>query len=127
VAARISAYASIALYEGYAADPGSRLRSLAGQVNGLWSVPVVAGDRAIDGATVAAEAERAVLDSLFSEGFPGTRLSIDSLAAAQIEARRREGVKGDMREHSVARDLHVWRNPTDKVDGARHRGPGDSR
>jgi len=102
VAARISAYASIALYEGYAADPRSRLRSLAGQVNGLWSVPMVAGDRAIDGATVAAEAERVVLDSLFSEGFPGTRRTIDSLAAAQIEARRRAGVKGDLRERSVA-------------------------
>jgi len=102
VAARISAYASIALYEGYAADPHSRLRSLAGQVNGLWSVPVVAGDRAIDGATVAAEAERVVLDSLFSEGFPGTRRTIDSLAAAQIEARRRAGVKGDLRERSLA-------------------------
>lgn len=102
VAARISAYSSIAMYEAYAADPKSHLRSLAGQLNGVWMLPVVAQDRLIDGATAAAEAQRVVLDSLFSEGFPSTRRTIDSLADAQIEARRRVGVKGDVREHSIA-------------------------
>lgn len=101
VAARMSAYASIALYEAYAADPRSNLRSLAGQLNGLWSVPVVADGRDVDGATVAAEAERVVLDSLFSEGSTSTRRTIDSLADAQIEARGRAGVKDELRERSV--------------------------
>src|SRR5881409_2679433 len=66
VAARISAYASIALYEGYASDKRSKLRSLAGQVNDLATLPTPPDGRSVDGATVAAEAERVVLDSLFS-------------------------------------------------------------
>jgi hypothetical protein len=104
VAARISAYASIALYEGYAADPRSKLRSLAGQLNGLWSVPLsnVPAGRNVDGATVAAESERIVLDSLFSEGYASTRRTIDSLANAQIASRRAAGVRGDLLERSVA-------------------------
>lgn len=107
VAARVSAYASIALYEGYAADPRSRLRSLAGQLNGLWSLPVAAVEAPVDGATVAAEAERVVMDSLFSEGYPSTRRTIDSLADAQIAARRSAGVRAETSERSVAhgRDL----------------------
>ena len=101
VAARISAYGSIAMYEAYAADPHSNLRSLAGQLNGLWSVPVAPEGNPVDGATAAAESQRVVLDSLFSNGFPGTRRTIDSLAAAQVEARHRAGVKSDMSERSV--------------------------
>src|SRR5947209_4169852 len=57
VAARISAYGSIALYEGYASDSRSTLRSLAGQLNGLAALPSVAEGRRVDGATVAVEAE----------------------------------------------------------------------
>lgn len=102
VAARISAYSSVALYEAYAADPSSGLRSLAGQVNGLWSVPRPAKDAPIDGATAAAEAQRVVLDSMFVEGFPSTRRSIDSLASAQVAARRAAGVPRDVSERSVA-------------------------
>ena len=101
VAARVSAYSSIAMYEAYAADPRSNLRSLAGQLNGLWTLPGVANGRAIDGATAAAEAERVVLDSLFAEGFPSTRHTIDSLADAQIQARRRQGVRADVSERSI--------------------------
>jgi len=100
VAARISAYSAIAMYEAYAADPNSHLRSLAGQLNG-WTIPAATSGSSIDGATAAAEAERVVLDSLFAEGFPSTRRTIDSLANAQVEIRRREGVKGDMRDHSI--------------------------
>ena len=44
VAARISAYGSLALYEGYAADGRSPLRSLAGQLNGLASLPRATDD-----------------------------------------------------------------------------------
>ena len=101
VAARVSAYSSIAMYEAYAADPRSNLRSLAGQLNGLWTLPGVANGKAIDGATAAAEAERVVLDSLFAEGFPSTRHTIDSLADAQIQARRRQGVRADVSERSI--------------------------
>jgi hypothetical protein len=101
VAARISAYSSIAMYEAYAADGRSKLTSLAGQLNGAWTFPMPAADQPIDGATAAAEAQRVVLDSLFAEGFPSTRRTIDSLADAQIAARRRAGVKGALGERSV--------------------------
>ncbi|MCC7053779.1 MAG: vanadium-dependent haloperoxidase [Gemmatimonadaceae bacterium] len=99
VASRISAYASIALYEGYAADPQSRLRSLSGQLNGFAALP--AGD-AVDGPIAAAEAERVVMDSLFRDGLPGTRRTIDSLAAAQVAARVRAGVSAADSARSLA-------------------------
>lgn len=100
-AARVSAYASLALYEGYAADRGSTLGSLAGQLNGLWSVPLAARERPVDGVTVAAAAERVVLDSLFSEGSASTKGAIDSLATAQIATRRSSGVSAEMSTRSV--------------------------
>jgi hypothetical protein len=101
VASRISAYASIALYEGYASDSRSELRSLVGQLNGLTALPAPPIGRPIDGAVAAAEAERIVLDSLFTDGYASTRRTIDSLASAQIDARRFAGVGGDVRERSV--------------------------
>ena len=102
VAARISAYASIALYEGYASDPRSELRSLAGQLNGLAGLPAISSGRPVDGAVVAAEAERVVLDSLFADGYASTRRTIDSLSSAQVLSRRLAGVGGDLRERSLA-------------------------
>jgi membrane-associated phospholipid phosphatase len=101
VAARVSAYASIALFEGYAADPRSNLRSLAGQLNGLWSIPLVEVARPVDGATVAAEATRVVLGSLFEKGAPPIRAAFDSLAATQFQDRRRARVRDVVRERSV--------------------------
>jgi hypothetical protein len=101
VASRISAYASIALYEGYASDPRSELRSLAGQLNGLTNLPAPTEGRPVDGAVVAAEAERIVLDSLFSDGYASTRRTIDSLTSAQVQARRAAGVGGDLRDRSL--------------------------
>lgn len=100
VASRISAYAAIALYEGHASDKASGLRSLAGQLNDLPSLPVPVGP--VDGAIVAAEAERVVLDSLFRDGFASTRRTVDSLAAAQVAAREAAGVAPDVRAASVA-------------------------
>ena len=44
VASRISAYAGVALYEGYAADSASALVSLSGQLNGLPPLPVAGGE-----------------------------------------------------------------------------------
>ncbi|MCE9602539.1 MAG: vanadium-dependent haloperoxidase [Gemmatimonadetes bacterium] len=100
VAARISAYASLALFEGYAADPTSGLRSLAGQLNGLTALPIASDDAPVDGAVVAAVAERVVLDSLFRDGFATTRTTIDSLAAAQVAARVAAGVDESRRARS---------------------------
>jgi hypothetical protein len=100
VASRISAYASVALFEGYAADVSSGLRSLGGQLNG-WTAPVPPTEP-VDGATVAAVAERIVLDSLFRDGFAGTRRSIDSLSEAQVAARLAAGVSAEQSERSRA-------------------------
>lgn len=100
VAARISAYSSLAMYEAYAADSASGLQSYAGRLNGLWTVPRPGKDAPIDGATAAAEAQRIVLDSMFSEGFPSTRRTIDSLATAQVQARIDAGVSRAMSERS---------------------------
>jgi hypothetical protein len=114
VAARITAYGAVALYEGQVSDPRSDLRSLAGQVNGLWSLPAAPRGAAIDGAIVAAEAERVVLDSLFAGGSARSRAAIDSLAHGQIAQRRSDGVSGGIAERSVqygqalARALLAW-------------------
>ncbi len=99
VASRISAYAGVALYEGYAADAASGLTSLGGQLNGLPALPASAAP--VDGAIAAAEAERLVLDSLFRDGFASTRRTIDSLARAQVEARVAAGVSAPTRDASV--------------------------
>ncbi len=99
VASRVSAYASLAIFEGYAADVSSGLRSMSGQLNG-WTAPEVPTE-ALDGATVAAVAERVVLDSLFRDGFASTRRTVDSLAEAQVAARRATGVDDALSERSV--------------------------
>jgi hypothetical protein len=101
VASRISAYGAVALYEGYASDSSSGLRSLAGQVNGLTSVPAPPAGGTVDGAIVAAEAERVVLDSLFRDGFASTRRRVDSLAAAQVAGRVAAGVPEAVRDRSL--------------------------
>jgi hypothetical protein len=108
VAARTSAYVAIAQYEGYAADPRANLRSLAGQLNGLWSVPVVDVGKPVDGATVAAEAARVVLDSLFATA-PATRAAIDSLASAHVRARRRARVRDVVSARSVEHGRAIGR------------------
>jgi hypothetical protein len=102
IAARISAYGSLALYEGYASDRRSPLRSLAGQLNGLAQLPPTPDHELMDGATVAAEAERVMLDSLYRDGFASTRRTIDSLAKAQVSAREAAGVNGTVRDRSLA-------------------------
>lgn len=103
VASRISAYSAIAPYEGYASDASSGLRSLAGQLNGLSQLPQAApGERGVDGAIVAAEAVRVVLDSLFRDGFASTRRTVDSLTKAQIERRRVAGIREDRVARSAA-------------------------
>ena len=101
VASRISAYGSLALYEGFAADPASGLQSLAGQLNGIASLPAPPAE-GVDGGIVAAAAEQVVLDSLFRDGFASTRRTIDSLARVQVEGRVAAGVDAARRDRSVA-------------------------
>ncbi len=102
VASRISAYSALALYEGHAADSRSSLRSLAGQLNGLAALPSPAAGVLLDGATIAAAAERVVLDSLLRDATPGTRRTIDSLSVAQIAARIATGIDSGASVQSVA-------------------------
>ena len=102
VASRISAYASLALYEGYAADRRSGLRSLEGRLNGLKDLPRVPEGAWVDGATVAAVTERVVLDSLFRDGFASSLHTIDSLAEAQVASRVAVGLSDATRERSEA-------------------------
>ena len=86
-----------------AAPLTARLRSLAGQLNGLESLPTVPEGARVDGAIVAAVADRIVLDSLFRDGFAGSLRTIDSLADAQVEARVAAGVGDRTRARSEAR------------------------
>lgn len=98
--ARVSALVSLAMFEGYAADGSTGLRSLAGQVNGLWSVAGARERGAVDGAIVAAEAQRLVLDSL-AFGDARARAVVDSLARAHLSERRIAGVSADVAERSL--------------------------
>jgi hypothetical protein len=109
VASRISAYSALALYEGYASDARSTLRTLGGQLNGLSALPAAPAGAALDGATVAAAAEQVVLDSLLRDAMPGTRRSIDSLAAAQVAARRAAGVDSLASARAAAHGVAIGR------------------
>jgi hypothetical protein len=101
VAARVLAYAAVGLYEGLAtASPG--LVSLAGKLSGLDSLPRPDPTKRYDPILVALAAERAVLDSLFVEGLPGTRAALaaltDSLETARIGMGIPSMVQGDSRD-----------------------------
>lgn len=79
VASRLMAYATTALYAGYvAADP--QLPTLAGQLNGLPSLPRASRVGEVDGSRVALTAIRLVLDSLLVEALPTTRAGLSRLA-----------------------------------------------
>jgi hypothetical protein len=112
LATRIAAYGAIALYEGLASSPTSRLRSLGGQLNGLNALPVATST--IDGATVAIVAERTVLSELLIAGFATTRRAVDSLAAVQIAGRTTAGVSAAIRDSStrlgeqIGRAIIAW-------------------
>ena len=64
VASRTSAYAAIALYEGWAAFSDS-LRSMAGQLNGLDELPRPVREERYDPALVAMQAQTTVLRELY--------------------------------------------------------------
>ena len=100
VAARISAYAALALHEGYAADVRSGARSFAPVVNGMPEREGTSLDGSVDGAIVAAVAERVVLDSLLRDGLASSVRRVDSLAEAQVAARQAAGVSAAEVERS---------------------------
>lgn len=101
VTSRLSAYAAIALYEAAAAFSDS-LRSMAGQLNGLDSVPAPEVHAPHDRTIVAAAAQRAVFRDLLPDAFPTTLRGIDALVDSQVARRVRAGVKPDVRERSLA-------------------------
>ena len=99
VASRLTAYAAVALYEGWAAFSDS-LRSLAGQLNGLDSLPRPRrGDR-YDPALVALEAQTVVLRELYQEGFASTQVAISALHDSLLAARTAQGVPAAVRDRS---------------------------
>ena len=100
VAARISAYAALALHEGYAADARSGARSFAGVLNEMPPREGAPLEGPVDGAIVAAIAERVVLDSLLRDGLASSVRRVDSLAEAQVVARQDAGVSAGEVERS---------------------------
>lgn len=102
VASRVLAYAAVGLYEGLAAgSPG--LHSLAGQLNGLDSLPRPDPARRYDPILTALAVERTVLDSLFVEGLPATRSALATLSDSIEKARLSIGIAANVRRDS--RDL----------------------
>ena len=100
VASRVSAYAAIALYEGWAAFSDS-LHSLAGQLNGLDSLPRPRQGERYDAALVAMEAQTVVLRELYREGFASTDVAITALHDSLVAARLRQGVGGEVHQRSL--------------------------
>jgi hypothetical protein len=96
VASRVTAYGAVALYEGLASATPS-LRSLAGQLNGLDSIPQADPTLRYDPVLVALASHKTVLDTLFAEGLPATRAALatltDSLTAARVALEIPEAVQ----------------------------------
>lgn len=99
VASRVLAYASVALYEGLATATPS-LRSLAGQLNGLDSLPRADTERSYDPTLVALASEKTVLDSLFAEGLPATKAALATLTDSLTAARMAQGIAEDVAARS---------------------------
>jgi hypothetical protein len=100
VASRASAYASIALYEGWAAFSDS-LRTLVGQLNGLTELPKPVSGERYDAALVAMEAQTVVLRDTYREGFASTGIAINALRDSLLAARERQGVSPEIRGRSL--------------------------
>jgi len=100
VAARVSAYAAIALYEGWAAFSDS-LRSLGGQLNGFDSLPRPRREERYDPALVAMEAQTVVLRQLYKEGFASTGVAIAALHDSLMAARLSQGISPQIRDRSL--------------------------
>lgn len=100
VASRTSAYAAIALYEGWAAFSDS-LRSMAGQLNGLAELPRPVREERYDPALVAMQAQTTVLRELYQEGFASTGVAITRLHDSLLAARTSQGVPEPVRRRSL--------------------------
>jgi hypothetical protein len=101
VASRILAYASVALHEGLAASSPS-LKSLAGRLNGLDSLPRPEPGKQYDPVLIAVAAERTVLDTLFVEGIPATSAALATLSDSLEQARMALGVSATVQTNSRA-------------------------
>ncbi len=101
VASRLLAYASVALYEGMASATPT-LRSLAGQLNGLDSLPRPEPGVTYDPVLVALAAEHTALDSLFKQGLPATRAALAIVSDSLTAARLARGIPPDVAERSQA-------------------------
>lgn len=99
VASRVLAYAAVTLYEGLA-SVSPELSSLAGQLNGLDSLPKPEVGKQYDAVLVALAAERDVLDSIFAEGLPATRAAIAQLADSLKAARISRGISRETQANS---------------------------
>src|SRR2546428_2342480 len=115
VASRVFAYGAVALYEGVAAG-SPRLRSLAGQLNGLSALPRPEPRERYDWAIVAASAETTLLKVLFKEGLPATQVAIAQLGDSQIAARR---ASRPVRDRSTAYGAALGRAIADWATGDR--------
>ena len=100
VASRASAYAAIALYEGWAAFSDS-LRTLAGQLNGLAELPRPRREERYDPALVAMEAQTVVLRQLYKEGFASTGVAIGALHDSLVAARVAQGISAPIKDRSL--------------------------
>lgn len=100
VASRVTAYAAIALYEGWARGSDS-LQSLAGQVNGLESLPAPETDDPLDRSLVALEAQTVVLRGLYQGGFPSTDVAIVALHDSLLAVRTAAGVDEKTKTRSI--------------------------
>src|SRR5438132_706852 len=114
-ASRVFAYGAVALYEGVAAG-SPRLRSLAGQLNGLTELPRPQPRERYDWAIVAASAETTLLKVLFKEGLPATQVAIAQLGDSQIAARR---ASRPVRDRSTAYGAALGRAIADWATGDR--------
>jgi len=115
VASRVFAYGAAALYEGVAAG-SPRLRSLAGQLNGLSALPRPEPRGRYDWAIVAASAETTLLKVLFKEGLPATQVAITQLGDSQIAARH---ASAPVRDRSTAYGAALGRAIADWAAGDR--------
>jgi len=115
VASRVFAYGAVALYEGVAAG-SPRLRSLAGQLNGLRELPRPQPRERYDWAIVTASAETTLLKILFKEGLPATQVAIAQLGDSQIAARR---ASRPVRDRSTAYGTALGRAIADWATGDR--------
>ncbi|HEV8358544.1 MAG TPA: hypothetical protein VGQ17_17455, partial [Gemmatimonadales bacterium] len=113
VASRVVAYAAVALYEGLASATPT-LRSLAGQLNGLDSLPRAEPGRVYDPVLVALASEKTVLDTLFAEGLPGTTAALATLTDSLTAARVAQGIPGEVHTRSavlggrIGRAILAW-------------------